>query len=432
MHTRLRLGIRQKVVLVLALTLFSGLTASTYFTLREQSEAILEEIERRGRETSHFVAQTLAYRVIAYDYHTIELLLKELTTHEDIVYARVLSPQGNLMGEIGAGQQHDPDVKLFQVPVRLHGEQIGELTLGLSTARIRATLERQKHNSRLRQGLVILVVLLGELAALSYIIIRPLTVMARAMRFAEANGDGRPRLPLLGHDEFGEIAVQFNALHERLDEARLRLEARVQAADRELQQAYEQLARQAEALRRKNADLEQLAITDALTGLYNKRYFEQLMESEIRSAVREARILSIVLLDIAHFKQLNERYGLQSGDRVIAEVAQRLARRTRRSDVLCRFGGDEFFLLLRGATAAEALRLADELHKAVCATPIALDGATVEIGLSIGIATYPCTPPVESAEALFAYADEALRASKRRGRNRVIHHAQLDHEVPLS
>jgi diguanylate cyclase (GGDEF)-like protein len=434
MSWRLRFGIRQKVVLILTVTLLSGLAAESYFLFAEQARIFFEESERRGRELSHFIGETLAYHVVAYDYHTVELRLKGLLAHEEIVYAGVLGPQGGLMSEVGAEWRTHPDVRLFEVPIELNGERIGHLTLGLNTSRLRAMLESQRRQNMWRYSAVILFVLIGKFAALTFIVIRPITRMARALHAQGSAGNSTtsppPRLPVARQDELGEIATEFNNLLDRLDRAQRALEARVATADRELERAYEQLARQAEILQQKNAELEALALTDPLTGLYNKRYFERLMASEVRLALREGRIQSLMLLDIAHFKQFNERYGLRYGDHVLAETARRLAARTRRSDVLCRFGGDEFVLLLRGATAAEAVHRASELHEAVCRQPIEFDGLTAEIGLSIGIATYPCPQPIDSAEALFACADEALRAAKRLGRNRIVHSIQLKDSTP--
>ena len=102
-----RLGIRQKVLLILLSTLLVTLSASGWLTLRAHQKDIVDETSRRGAELTHIVANNLAYRVVANDYHTIELQLKELVTHEDIVYARVLSAKGNIMAEVGEARKND-------------------------------------------------------------------------------------------------------------------------------------------------------------------------------------------------------------------------------------------------------------------------------------------------------------------------------------
>ncbi len=420
----LRFGVRQKVVLILLATLVVGLTANTWVALRSQASDILQETDRRGQEISHFMARTLSYSVVAYDYHTVELLLKDLATNHDVVYARVTSPRGNVMGEFGAENAAQPGVTAFQKDIRINNETVGRLQLGLSTARIVEAIERQKQESILRQLIVIFVVLAVELLALSYIIIRPLNLMSRAMHEPAADGVA-PNLPVASRDEFGEIATQFNTLHARLNEAHAKLQSRVEHTDQALARAYEQLAVQAGELKRKNVDLELLAITDPLTGLYNKRYFEKLMENEIEGSVRQSQICSILLVDVDHFKQLNERYGHKVGDSILREVARLLALRVRKTDVLCRFGGDEFFLLCRQATMANAMNVADQLHEAATREPLLVEGQAISIGLSIGIATIPSPRPIHTAGEFFECADTALRRSKQVGRNTVVHYSRM-------
>ncbi len=424
----LRFGIRQKVVLILLTTLVVGLTASTWLALRSQASDILQETDRRGQEISHFVASTLGYSVIAYDYHTVELLLMDLAKHDDVVYARVLSPRGNIMGEFGVGNANRADVTMFRKDIRLNNETVGQLHLGLSTDRITAAIERQKQDSILRQLLVIFSVLIVELVALSYIIIRPLNLMSRAMREQAPDGGAAPTLPVTTTDEFGEIATQFNTLHARLNEAHAKLKSRVQHADQELARAYEQLATQADELKRKNVDLELLSVTDPLTGLYNKRYFERLMESEVERCVHQSQICSIVLIDLDHFKKLNEQYGHKVGDSVLREIARLLALRTRKTDVLCRFGGDEFFLLCRQATMANAMNVADQLHEAITREPLLVDGQAISASLSIGIASIPSPHAIRTAGEFFECADAALRRSKQVGRNTVVHYSRMPPE----
>jgi len=423
----LRFGIRQKVVLILLATLVVGLTASTWLALRSQASDILQETDRRGQEISHFVARTLAFSVIAYDYHTVELLLKDLAAHDDVVYAKVVSPRGNTMGEFGAGNTGRAGVTTFRKDIRLNNETVGQLYLGLSTDRITAAIERQKQESILRQLLVIFSVLAVELVALSYIIIRPLNLMSRAMHEPAADGVA-PNLPIATQDEFGEIATQFNTLHARLNEAHEKLRSRVEHADQALARAYEQLAAQANELKRKNVDLELLSITDPLTGLYNKRYFEKLMENEIERCVHQNQICSIVLVDLDHFKKLNGQYGHKVGDSVLREIARLLALRTRKTDVLCRFGGDEFFLLCRQATMANAMNVADQLHEAITRDPLLVDGQAIPASLSIGIASIPSPHAIRTAGEFFECADAALRRSKQVGRNTVVHYSRMPPE----
>jgi diguanylate cyclase (GGDEF)-like protein len=172
----------------------------------------------------------------------------------------------------------------------------------------------------------------------------------------------------------------------------------------------------------KNARLfqgvEELSITDGLTGLYILRYFKQRLKEELYRAERTHGQLSLMILDIDHFKRFNDTYGHQAGDTILATIAERVLSNARKIDLTARYGGDEFFILLPDTTPDEALALADRLHQAVANEPVALsDGRVVRITVSIGIATYPVH--AASIEELIKRADEALYWIKSHGRNRI-------------
>ncbi len=423
----LHLGIRQKVALILLTALLIALTANTWLTFRSQEREVLHEANRRGQELSYFIAQNLANNVVSYNYHAIELLLAELVKNEDIEYARVMSARGNIMANAGTDSAH-ADVVRFRQPIRLGSDTVGELHMGLSTQRIVANLERARHDSILRQVIITLLVLLVEFVALSWIILRPIQVISDALHHDDSNGfESAPRaIAMHTADEFGEVAARFNRLHQELHDAHRLLHSRVELASSELQEANARLTSQADELRRVNQHLEQLAVTDPLTGLYNRRHFEQLLENEVAQSIRNDETISIILVDIDHFKDFNERYGYRAGDDILRAVARIISERIRRTDVACRFGGDEFFLLCRRATIASSLTVADELHEAITAQPLRIADQPIAVTLSMGIATLPGTEPIETAEQFFKCADIALHFGKRHGRNHVAHYSMLD------
>jgi len=427
-HGRLlRLGIRQKVALVLLTALLVALTANTWLTLRSQEREVLDEANRRGQELSYFIAQNLANSVVGYNYHAIEILLAELVKNEDIEYARVLSARGNNMAQAGT-ESSGADIVRFRQPIRLGNDTVGELHMGLSTQRIVAKLERARHDSILRQVIITLLVLLVEFAALSWTIIRPIRVISNALH--RDDGDTLAPTPrtisLRSSDEFGEVAARFNRLHGELHDAHRLLRSRIDLANSELQEANARLTSQTDELKRVNRELGQLAVTDPLTGLYNRRHFELLMENEVAQSIRGDETISIILIDIDHFKDVNERYGYRVGDEIVRRVAGAISERIRRSDVACRFGGDEFFILCRHATIAASLTIADELHDAITAQPMVVGSQSIAVTLSLGIATLPCTEAIDSAEQFFKCAEIALHFGKRNGRNHVAHYSMLD------
>ena len=424
--TRFRFGVREKIALILLATLLVALGVNSLLSLRAQKQDILEEIDRRGHESVQFLAQNLAYSVVSYDYHRLELLLQDIVRSQDVVYARVDNARGNVMAAAGAPTVAE-NVQHYNAEIRLNDEILGQLHLRLSTERIVQTLAARQRQALLGQLLAVMTVLLVGFVALSLLIIRPLRQIAQVIGSNLDSPEGHlQRISLDSKDEFGDVVQGFNALQERLNDARQKLESRIDHANLELRNAYDQLMIQANDLREINQELEQLSVTDPLTGLYNRRYFSQLMESEVALSIRNDETISIILLDIDHFKNINMRFGYNGGDVVIRDVARTVAERTRKSDVACRYGGDEFFILCRRATIANAVAIADDLHGALAEKAFRIDGQELRVTVSLGVATIPGVRQIASATEFFQCADEALRHCKHQGRNGVVHYSILD------
>jgi diguanylate cyclase (GGDEF)-like protein len=160
------------------------------------------------------------------------------------------------------------------------------------------------------------------------------------------------------------------------------------------------------------------AIRDSLTGVFNRRYFSERAEEELRRAKRYQHPLAIVLADIDHFKQINDRFGHQVGDEVLRCTAGALAEGLRTSDVLCRYGGEEFVILLPESTTEEAVMVAERLRSMVTARARALRHVKMAVNMSFGVAS-TAEAEAPTVESLLQLADGALYYAKRSGRNRV-------------
>ncbi len=169
-------------------------------------------------------------------------------------------------------------------------------------------------------------------------------------------------------------------------------------------------------LKEKNVQLERLAATDALTKIHNRRYFMELLEVEFAKCERFHHDMGLVLLDIDFFKKVNDTYGHPEGDRVLVDVAQTLQASTRKVDLLARFGGEEFIVLLPSTDLKGSKFVAEKLREEI-AKQISVGGKPVTI--SVGLAHTPTTPGVTTSDALIQRADEALYRAKAAGRNRV-------------
>jgi diguanylate cyclase (GGDEF)-like protein len=174
--------------------------------------------------------------------------------------------------------------------------------------------------------------------------------------------------------------------------------------------------------------VQELAIRDGLTGLYNRRHFFELSEHRIRLWRRHHAPVAAMMIDIDHFKAINDGHGHAVGDEVIREVARRLVGTLRETDLLCRYGGEEFAVLLPETTVTDAHEAAGRLHKAVTGAPIATAAGLLPVTVSVGLAGPDAAHP--DANSLLTRADEALYAAKRAGRDRVFAHDRTGGSAP--
>jgi diguanylate cyclase (GGDEF)-like protein len=158
---------------------------------------------------------------------------------------------------------------------------------------------------------------------------------------------------------------------------------------------------------------------DALTGCYNKHYFNERMPNELAFARRNDKMLSLAVLDLDHFKQINDTHGHPAGDKILRETAQITQTVIRRGDVLVRYGGEEFALIMREASANDAHLVAERIRRAVETARFIYEGKQIPVTVSIGIATYAKGSP-DNDRDLLRVADERLYWAKQNGRNRTV------------
>ncbi len=159
---------------------------------------------------------------------------------------------------------------------------------------------------------------------------------------------------------------------------------------------------------------------DALTGAYNRAHFDERLRTEIAFASRHNTETSLLIIDIDHFKRVNDTYGHPAGDAVLKELVALSQRLLRTEDVFARFGGEEFAVILRGIRLDGAFRLGERLRSALERTPIPFDGKTIRITLSAGCASMTCCAAPVTPGELIRVADRRLYLAKRGGRNRVV------------
>ncbi|MBD1391379.1 sensor domain-containing diguanylate cyclase [Neiella sp. HB171785] len=166
-----------------------------------------------------------------------------------------------------------------------------------------------------------------------------------------------------------------------------------------------------------NSRLQEISRTDALTQLYNRGHWEEQLRQEFARMQRSHRPSTLIMLDIDHFKKVNDEYGHPAGDEVIREVARRIKRTKRSTDIAGRYGGEEFAVLLLDTEPDQAMYFAERLRKAVERKAVEFEQHSIKLTISIGISQN--SADIDSAQSWIERADEALYTSKRDGRNRV-------------
>ena len=179
-------------------------------------------------------------------------------------------------------------------------------------------------------------------------------------------------------------------------------------------------------------EIYRLTTTDGLTQVYNKRFFLQEMEREMSRCLRYQRDLSLVMIDIDHFKPVNDTYGHLAGDHILKQCAQRIVRSIRRDDIFARYGGEEFILLLPEIEKSQAVNTAEKIRATIEEKPFTFDNVDIPITLSLGVADIreyvarssqkqnSSTSQDVNPFAFIKHADDRLYKAKEQGRNRVV------------
>ncbi|MCB2227354.1 MAG: GGDEF domain-containing protein [Desulfarculaceae bacterium] len=228
-----------------------------------------------------------------------------------------------------------------------------------------------------------------------------------------ASGDFSQRV-----DFMGEFSRSFNSMVKQLDHSLKLLQEKEAALVQEIQERKNT----EEALRASEERYRQLATTDSLTGLYNRRHFFHLAEREMARAMRYSHPLAVIIMDLDHFKQVNDTHGHAAGDEILKEVAGLAQSNFRASDILARYGGEEFIFLMPETDPEAATAAAERLRQDIAARSFAQDPAPLKVTASMGLCCHhdgEHTPQQcrQCLEAIISLADKALYQAKEAGRN---------------
>lgn len=194
--------------------------------------------------------------------------------------------------------------------------------------------------------------------------------------------------------------------------------------EKDLRHAMDRMQTQIIEIGLLQSQLREQAIRDALTNLFNRRYLEETLERELARAAREVYPLCLVMMDIDHFKEVNDTYGHEAGDLVLKTLAEKVTSQSRQGDFVCRYGGEEFVLVMPNINLEFARERVNALHRSLSSLYIPFGRYSIHVTVSMGVSAFPLHG--EKKEDLLRAADRALYAAKHGGRNRVIVYREME------
>lgn len=414
------LGLRAKLMLVVVIGLLIGVSILGFFKLQQDSQNIYRAANSSGQERIALIAKSLSNLLAGYDYTNMESLADSIVAASDVQILRITNRNGKVVVERTNKNLSQGGQSLsFTAPVIFGTETIGSVEILVSTNKLEAAIQESFRGIMLWIGSVILFLGVLIYVAGSLIVLAPIAKIRNMMQEIVTNPDGELQIiEVSGNDELADLASIFNKVQTSLYLHQQQLKARVQIADENLTKANQELTFRSKELEQMVAFSQQLATTDSLTGLHNRRFLDENLGSVFAQAKRHADPLCLVLLDVDFFKQINDEHGHACGDVVLKLLGDLVRWGTRDSDISARMGGDEFAFILPRTSAAQANIFAKNLLEKTRAHAFVIpNGKILKVTLSMGVAEL--SEDIHSVESLYGAADKALYESKHRGRNQV-------------
>lgn len=410
-----------------------------------RSESVLMQVEaaHRARQTQAALAVPCAVALAKRELETLDATLSEFAKqhHVDVEWVALLDESGFVVAHTDprrfGSRADDPfsiramasdkslvvpreDLMLVSMPVR-SGIRWGTLITEVSMERVH---ERMSETT-IRVGREILLMCLLTTAVLwavlSVLVLQPVVRLSGAAR-RMSSGDLSARVPLSGGGhELQLLGETFNQMAEQVEQHTRNLSDLVARRTEELERVNAKLEDANSELGQVVDKLAHMARTDGLTGLLNHRAFRKALEVEMSRARRTGTPLSLMMIDVDHFKNYNDTYGHPAGDDALVRVAEVLESNLRVTDVIARYGGEEFSVVLADTTREAAVHVAEKVREMVASDQFikgAVEPLPAGVTISVGISVYP--HDAKNDKGMISLADQALYAAKTQGRNRVV------------
>ncbi len=371
-----------------------------YFQSLDELRDVASQIERKDLDVLQY---------IIYD-PTGVILADSNAPRSD--FSREIDPFGETLVNLAEEEDFaswEKDQFISGLPVYLESQVIGAVSVRMSTNALDSKISFLVIQSVFLSTIIILFGI-----GLSFVLSRQITNPLRALTKVSQEMEGGKtslRVAIESTDEVGRLSTAFNHMAEAIQARETDL--------RELTASLEKkVAKRTKELRQRNQELTVMAISDPLTKIYNRRHFFALAEKEYLRAQRYQHPLSLVLIDVDYFKEINDTYGHQIGDEMLVNVADFFQKNIRSADIVGRYGGEEFIILMPEISCQYASLIAERLRKCIAETPQVKTNHEIMLTISLGVSCWDSKEDL-SFDSLLHRADQALYRSKNDGRNRV-------------
>lgn len=383
--------------------------------VRNERGPLGELIDKAGQSVANATASGAASLVAGYDYGNLEILVKNVARQANVIRVVVSNQEGRVMTR--AGQKEGGGFRRFNSLISFDGRTIGKVTVDVSTAALENALSALYWRVLVEQ--IIFGAILGLIVYLFTArgIVSPIHRLTMAMEEAvDKEGSFIARdLEVKSGDEIGRLVSVFNTLNKSLASYHDRLQGKIDLANQELREKNIELGGRTRELEHALEMLSAMATTDWLTELPNRRKFDETLTRMFHQSERFQEDVTLVLLDIDHFKLINDEHGHGAGDQVLRDIGAILQNGARKSDMPARLGGDEFGVILYHTNAAEAEVFVRKFMASVRTHEFSYEGTRLHVTLSIGIAQYSSS--AGTTQGLYYAADKALYLAKNSGRD---------------
>lgn len=434
------LGLKAKACI--ALTIIVAVTAAVIggTAFRKARTQMLEAAAQQAITSARLIAFTSADKYASHDTASLIGFCQNLALEKNLLYIAFLDSDGRIIAAaqkprtlatlLTEGGQHLRErpiqgVQIRQLPsqdyaleacVRIAGSQAGTddepfptLLLATDLEPLRARLKAMAQRGIELASAVAMCVIAGGFLVM-HRLVKPINDLATASMELAHKHEFR-QLPVNGRDELGRLTQAFNHMAERL----LRTQKDLLELNGELER---RVALRTVELETRNKQLKRIASKDPLTGLYNRRSFNELLNRQVSEAFRYSQELACMMIDLDNFKKVNDICGHQAGDVVLKQTADVILREVRQCDIAARFGGDEFIVLMPQCNAPQAFHLAKRIREAARVAFAEIAKTVPGVSLSIGIADMH-TSGAKHGDVLVQAADKALYRVKAMGKDSI-------------